>query len=217
MMRVAISQPEHFPYLGYFQKMCACDVFVILDDVRFSGPRSFQNRNRYLNPQGEYIWFTVPVKKGSYFETIFDVRVSEDEKWRKKLERKLMCDLKFDSFTEIYDYEKLVDINMASIEYCRKKFSINVPMVKASELSVEGIKEEKIYNICKKLGANTYVAGLGSKNYMQSADFREINVQYFYPTILNYESAIVHTKTPDLVIPTFQKIQNNPLKYCKDS
>ncbi|WP_310605571.1 WbqC family protein [Anaerosporobacter sp.] len=215
-MRVAISQPEHFPYLGYFQKMCACDAFVILDDVQFSGPRSFQNRNRYLNKQGEYVWFTVPVKKGSYFETISDVRVSEDEKWRKKLERKLICDLKFGSFTEVYSYEKLVDINMASIEYCKNKFNISVPMIKSSELSVGGAKADKIYNICKKLGADIYVAGVGSKNYMQSADFREIKVQYFYPNISNYESAIVYAQNPNLIIPTFQQIQSNPLTYCKD-
>lgn len=213
-MRVAISQPEHFPYLGYFQKMCACDLFVILDDVQFSGPRSFQNRNRYINSQGEYTWFTVPVKKGSYFETIIDVEVSVDEKWRKKLERKLLYDLKFRSFDKIYNFEKLVDINMASIEYCRELFNIRVSMVKSSQLSVKGDKAEKIYNICRKIGASTYVAGLGSKNYMRSADFREIDVQYFYPCIPNYESSIVYTMKPDLVIPSFEKIKKNPLMYC---
>lgn len=213
-MRVAISQPEHFPYLGFFQKMCACDLFVVLDDVQFSGPRSFQNRNRYINLQGAYTWFTVPVKKGSYFETIFDIKVSEDKKWRKKLQRKLLYDLKFHSFEKIYSFEKLIDINMASIEYCRELFNIRVPIVRSSQLSVEGKKAEKIYNICKKLGANTYIAGLGSKKYMQSADFREIDVKYFYPCIPNYESSIVYTMKPNLVIPEFEKIKKAPLMYC---
>lgn len=81
-------------------------------------------------------------------------------------------------------------------------------------MSVEGNKTEKIYNICKKLGANTYIAGLGSKRYMQSADFREIDVKYFYPCIPNYESSIVYTMKPNLVIPEFEKIKKDPLMYC---
>jgi hypothetical protein len=35
-MKVAIHQPEHFPYMGFFQKMKAADAFVILDDVQYS-------------------------------------------------------------------------------------------------------------------------------------------------------------------------------------
>lgn len=212
-MRVAISQPEHFPYLGYFQKMCACDLFVILDDVQFSGPRSFQNRNRYINSNGEYTWFTVPVKKGAYFEIITDVEVSKDDKWRKKLERRLRYDLKFQAFDRIYNYEKLVEINMASIDYCREVFGIKIPMIKSSQLSVVGEKADRIYNICKKLGATTYVAGLGSIDYMQTADFKDINVQYFQPIIPNYESSIIYTMKPELVIPRFEDILTDSEKY----
>lgn len=190
-MRVAISQPEHFPYLGFFQKMCACDLFVLLDDVQFSGPRSFQNRNRYLNRKGDYIWFTVPVKSGSYHQVINMVEVSDDNKWRIKLQRRLMQDLHFDHFKEIYSFEKLVDINIATINYCRNIFKINIPVIRSSKLSVAGIKTERIYNICKALGADVYVAGLGSREYMMNSNFREIEVQYFYPQLNNYESAIV--------------------------
>ena len=34
-MKVAIHQPEHFPYMGFFEKMSVADVFVILDDVQY--------------------------------------------------------------------------------------------------------------------------------------------------------------------------------------
>ena len=44
-MKVAIHQPEHFPYMGFFQKMEAADLFVILDDAKFQGKRHWQNRN----------------------------------------------------------------------------------------------------------------------------------------------------------------------------
>ena len=34
-MKVAIHQPEHFPYLGFFEKMKQADLFVILDDEQY--------------------------------------------------------------------------------------------------------------------------------------------------------------------------------------
>ena len=37
-IKVAIHQPEHFPYMGFFQKMEYSDVFIILDDVQYSKP-----------------------------------------------------------------------------------------------------------------------------------------------------------------------------------
>ena len=43
-MKITIHQPEHFPYLGFFQKMQEADLFVILDDVQFT-KENFQNRN----------------------------------------------------------------------------------------------------------------------------------------------------------------------------
>lgn len=215
-MRIAVSQPEHFPYLGFFQKMCACDLFVILDDVQFSGPRSFQNRNRYLNKYSEYIWFTVPVKKGAYFQLINEVEVSADRKWRSKLKRRLYQDLKFERFDEIYDYENLLDINLASINYCRHIFDISTPMIKASSLNIKGQKAERIYNLCKMLNADTYVAGLGSKEYMSSADFKDIEVQFFYPQIENYESSLVYAlRHAEEVSLSLRQICSSPLSYCK--
>ena len=47
-MKIAIHQPEHFPYLGFFQKMKYVDVFVILDDAQFS-KGNWHNRNKFLN------------------------------------------------------------------------------------------------------------------------------------------------------------------------
>ena len=47
-MRIAILQPEHFPYLGFFQKMSMSDVFVILDDVKYC-KNEYYHRNKFKN------------------------------------------------------------------------------------------------------------------------------------------------------------------------
>ena len=63
-MIVSIHQPEHFPYLGYFQKMADTDAFVLLDNVNYR-KNYFQNRNRFMNKNGVEEWFTIPVPKDS--------------------------------------------------------------------------------------------------------------------------------------------------------
>jgi hypothetical protein len=35
-MKISIHQAEHFPWLGFFDKMKLADLFVILDDVQFT-------------------------------------------------------------------------------------------------------------------------------------------------------------------------------------
>ena len=59
-MRVAIHQPEHLPYGGFFEKMARCDVFVFLDDVQFNR-RNFQHRNRLTHDDRG--WIKVHLRK----------------------------------------------------------------------------------------------------------------------------------------------------------
>lgn len=56
--RVAIHQPNYFPWLGYFAKIAAADAFVFLDDVQYS-KNSYINRVKIRN--GAERWLTVPV------------------------------------------------------------------------------------------------------------------------------------------------------------
>ena len=211
-MKVSISQPEHFPYLGFFEKMSHSDLFIILDDVQFSGPRSFQNRNRFLNSQGKMQWFTVPVAAGAYHEMIRDVMVAEDYGWRKKLKRTLECNGLNCDFDKIYQHKKLICINMESIALCREALGISVPMIYSSELNVSGRKAERIYNLCKAVGADTYVSGMGAFSYMEEAKdlFTDVKVCYHQPSVKDYLSTLVHISSPERLTES-RKIINGSL------
>ena len=71
-MRVTIHQPEHFPYLGFFQKMQAADLFVILDDTQYT-KENFQNRNKFLNKNGVEEWFTVELEQNTNKKLIKEI------------------------------------------------------------------------------------------------------------------------------------------------
>lgn len=188
MKKVTIHQPEHFPYLGFFQKMKQADLFVILDNVNFR-KNYFQNRNKIQNTNGVDEWFTVPVEKNATNKMIKDVKVSPDINWKRKLLTKLKQNLNVD-LEEIYNSDSLVEINMKSIKYCMDSMNINVPLVRASELDVSGTKSELLANIVKAVGGDYYISGPSGKDYLDLNYFDDIEVEYFDPKVDNYYSTL---------------------------
>ena len=98
-IKVAIHQPEHFPYMGFFQKMEYADVFVIIDDVQYS-KGNWQNRNRFLNKNNTDEFFTIQVEKNAYKKLINEVEVV-DNNWKHKVVKKLEYNFGID-FTDLY-------------------------------------------------------------------------------------------------------------------
>ena len=182
-----MSQPEHFPYLGYFQKMKNCDLFVVLDNVKYGGPKSFQNRNRFVK-QETFQWFTVPVQKGANHKLINEVLVEDDEHWRKKINKTIWQQFHMD-LSWIYAPKKLIDINMNAINLCRERFEIDTEIVLASSLPVSGVKAELVYNISKYYSADVFLSGPGARVYLDEYDFKDIKIQYTNP-IMDYESSV---------------------------
>ena len=169
---VAVHQPNYLPWLGYFHKMAAADVFVYLDDVQFPRGRSFAARNRIRTPNG-VAWLTVPVSvpkgregKASYRE----VELAEP-RWRDKhlktVEASYARAPHFDDVFELYRTgleagETLLDVNLALLEGFADYLGIATRRVVLSELLPEfGQKTELIVDACKALGADEYLSGSG--------------------------------------------------------
>jgi len=186
-MVITIHQPEHFPYMGYFQKMKKADLFVILDNVNYR-KNYFQNRNKFLNKNGVEEWFTMQVEKGSTSKHIKDVNIV-DGPWRKKILTKHNQNLGI-NLESIYLSNKLIDINMKSIEYCREALNIKTPIIYASDLNVNGTKSELLANIVKNLNGTTYLSGPSGKDYLNKKYFQDIKIDFFKPKVKNYYSTL---------------------------
>src|SRR5580692_10572558 len=74
-MRVGIHQPHYFPWLRYLQKIAACDLFILLDDVDYT-KNGWQNRNKIKCATG-WQYVTVPVS-ASLGQPISEVRIAAD-------------------------------------------------------------------------------------------------------------------------------------------
>jgi hypothetical protein len=83
-MKLAIMQPYFFPYLGYWQLIAACDVFVLLDDVQFIRG-GWIERNRILNPTKGWQYIAVPLQGHSHKEPIRDIRARDAASWKTRL------------------------------------------------------------------------------------------------------------------------------------
>ena len=147
-MKIAIHQPEHFPYLGFFQKMKEVDLFVILDDVQFT-KGNFQHRNRFLNNSEKDEWFTIPLEKKPHHKLIKDIKTNDTINWREKITKQLFWFFGL-NLSHIYSSSNLIDINLESINYCRKKLKIDTPLILSSELDIKTSGSQKLSDICKE-------------------------------------------------------------------
>lgn len=188
-MIASIHQPSYLPWLGYFHKIAQSGVHVFLDDAEYSKNNLF-NRNKIKTRDGE-IWLTVPVKyKGNSAAAICETKIDNTQNWRKKhLEtiRQNYCKAPFWEkyamiFEKIYakEWEILSDLNIEMGKILADLFGIKVEFIKSSDLKIEGVKNERLVNICKAVGANVYISGAGAKAYMDDGLFLQNDIKVFY-------------------------------------
>ncbi len=184
-MLVAIHQPNFLPWLGYFDRMVHADLFVLLDHVQFER-RNYQNRT-LIRLEGEARWLTVPVVQLSQKECIVEKRVDnpaeETTRWwgPNSFNTLRYAYRKAPHFEEYAPrlkamletrWEKLVDLNIATLEFARDALGIRTPMIRSSTLAVEGQRSELLLDICRKVGATAFLGGMGgSRGYLDKDAF----------------------------------------------
>ncbi len=182
-MLVAIHQPEHLPWLGFFEKMQRADLFVLLDDVQFS-KGDFQNRNRVKGSAGVQ-WLTVPVVH-KFPQKINDVEIAGDD-WRQKHWKTLVsCYSRsphFEKLVPVFEefygrqWKKLGELNVSAIQLLARLLHVEKKIVLSSELNVAGQKSDLILNICKQVGATAHYSGVMGGAYLERESFRQAGIE----------------------------------------
>jgi len=187
---VTIHQPHYLPWLGYLHRMARADLFVMLDHVQFERA-NYQNRTqiRMNVPNGETRrWLTVPVVQRSQKERILDKAIDTKEDIGKKHFLTLKHAYRDAGYFSLYarelqriysaKWERLVDLNAAALELLRGAFGISTPLVNSSTLGVDGAKGELVLNVCKAVGADTLLVGLGgSRGYLDRDAFEHAGIR----------------------------------------
>lgn len=189
-MIVSIHQPAYLPWLGYFHRIAVSDAHVVLDDVQFE-KNSFINRNKIKMPEG-WRWLTVPVKTSGKFGnlSINSVEIAGDRPWAAKHWETLRMNYSRAPFfgqhavffEGIYSrrWKKLIDLTHEITAYLLDEFKIETKIYFASRMRGSGKKDELILNLCRELGATTYLSGPLGRNYLREDFFHEhaVTVRY---------------------------------------
>ena len=194
-MKVAIHQPNYLPYLGFFHKLSLADTFVIMDDTQYD--KKFTNRNKIKVP-GNWIWLTVPINKKHKFVANKIVEINNEENWQsdhfKKINHSYSNSEFFKKnyktfFEKIYSkkWDHLFTLNYELIIQLIDWLDIKIEVIKESELNINGNSTDRLVNISKKIGAETYVSGIGGKEYMNEKMFETNNIKIEYQ---NFECPI---------------------------
>ena len=226
-MKIAIHQANYFPYPGFFHKINQADVFVIQDDVKFEN--RVTNRNKIISSSG-YTWINVPIKKGHKSLPIMDVKINNEIPWG-KINLKKICagynKAKFfhlykDYFANLYkkDWNNIFDLNFETIKQVINWLDIKVKIIIESELGVSGQSTERLVRVCKKLGADTYISGIGGKNYLdeKSFDKNKIILKYQNYNPVRYLQHLSKSFVPNLsVIDLLANVGFESGKLLKES
>lgn len=186
-MIISIHQPAYIPWLGYFDKIAKSEIHIFLDDAEYSKNNLF-NRNKIKTPQG-WMWLTVPIYYKSNMQ-LCDTKISNTSKWTRKHWQSIKTNYSKAEYFKNYsdeimgfylrEWKKLTDFTISMNKKIAALLGIKTKFVKSSELRALGTRNEKLINLCKAIGADTYLSGQGAKPYMDEKLFLANNIKIRY-------------------------------------
>ena len=187
-MIIAVHQPQYLPWLGYFHKIDQADHFVLLDNVQFK-KNEWQNRNKIKTAQG-WQWLTVPVMF-KHPQLINEVLINNKVNWQHKQKQAIISNYQKAAFYGIMKnfFEDTVsaswdNISQLNIETVKKLVSIlgvETPLYVASELGeFPQDPDERLIAITRHFGADTYLAGVGGRDYMDLEKYEKHDINVIF-------------------------------------
>ena len=179
-----------FPWVGMFEQIRLADVYVHYSDVPFS-KGSFVNRVQVKTAQGS-VWMTAPLQGLRLGQRICEVRIDYRKDWRRKhreLLRQAYGQAPYkDDMLQIVDavYEEqhvtLDELSRASITEICRYLGLEQPrrFLDIRELDIGGSSSQRVLATVQALDGDTYITGLGARNYLDHESFAAANVRVEY-------------------------------------
>lgn len=189
-MIVSINQPAYLPWLGYFHRIAASDVHVVLDHVQFE-KNSFTNRNKIRTKEGS-CWLTVPLKTSGRFGdlAITETEIANERPWagkhwssiRLNYSKAKYFQQNADFFEAVFSHSwpRLNPLLREITAYMLDAFAIRTRILFSSELEPSARKSELVLQLCAKVGATCYLSGSLGRNYLDEAAFRRAGIAVSY-------------------------------------
>jgi hypothetical protein len=189
-MIVSINQPAYLPWLGFFHRIAISDVHIVLDHVQFE-KNSYTNRNKVRTKDG-WCWLTVPLQTKGKFGSLYinQIEIADRKNWARKHWLTIQSNYKKTPYVEEHAtfFEKLYSQQWESLSALLGKttscllnsLGIKTPIIYSSEMNVKGEKDNLILNLCKSVGAKTYISGPFGRDYLRKNLFLESGINIIY-------------------------------------
>lgn len=178
---LVVMQPTFLPWAGYFNILAQADDFVFLDDVQLE-KQSWQTRNRLIM-NGQVNWVIAPVQHKGLSQTIAETQVVDAERWREKLNRAFAQNYgkhsHYAQARELIDLlanhpsSSLAELNEAVICHVSMRLECQAKIHRASKLEVNGVRTEKLIELCKFFSAREYLSPVGAAEYLTEDGFSD--------------------------------------------
>jgi len=191
MTRVVIHQPDFAPYLGFFHRFLAADLYVVLDHAQFvqNTSRAWTHRDKIKTPQGER-WLSLSVEKALLGTPIKEVTLSRTRDWRQDNLRLIEenyrkakhFDEVFPEIERLYEQpiERLADFNLSFIAWMMDAFDVRIPWLLSSSLEPVGQRNEMLVDILRKVDARTYLSGVGARAYLEEDVLKSAGIEVLW-------------------------------------
>jgi hypothetical protein len=120
-------------------------------------------------------------------QKIFEIKIDNKRDWRAKhlkgieqnYSKAASFGKNFDLCREILEkeWEHLVELNISFISRLKEELGIRTDIVRSSTLGIETDKTRRLVDICKRLGADTYLSGAGGREYLEEEKFAESGIK----------------------------------------
>ena len=197
-MKLGIMQPYFMPYIGYFQLICAVDLFVVYDDVNYIKKGWINRNNLLVNDQKKM--FNIPLKKVSQNKYINEIEIDNESNWKQNLLKTIGFSYKKAPFyQDVYqvletiilnEENNLSKFNLNSLREVCRYLSIKTEIIQSSDLEKNNeLKGQyKIIKICNILNADKYINAIGGIDLYDRQSFLDngINLRFIKPKSIIY-------------------------------
>lgn len=213
-MILTAHQPVYLPWLGLFHKIALAELFVSFDGVQYL-IKDWNNRNRIKTSSGP-IWLTVPVLTKGYREKpIRAMEINNSLPWRRKHWQALRLNYAkapfFNRYAEFWEdvyrreWRMLTELNEHILLGACRQLGLPATLRRASEFTLRGTKSGLVLDMCRTLGADTYVFGALGAEYADTGAFlregvRPVFQEYRHPVYAQLHGPFVsHLSIVDLL------------------
>ena len=192
--KVAVIQSNYIPWKGYFDIIHDVDLFIFYDDVQYT-KNDWRNRNKVKTAQGAQ-WLTIPVGSRNG-RLICEVEIT-DPYWAKKhwetVKQSYSKTPYFRQYQNFFEYfylentwRNLSELNQTLIKKISREFlGIQTDFGDSRAYQPQGEKLDRLIDLLKKTGAESYISGPSASSYIDVKRFQEAGIELIYKDYSGY-------------------------------